>query len=201
MPVIVVDDSGGENKVNFLLDDSIDIRSGHIMTKTYYDMYSQGEMTPDGNNYISGKFNIIQNPSLQDYIPGIYFFIEYNNEKNVNFSITNGGLITGYIMGPTATCSFNTPYIADYKYEVNELSIEKVDNNVEIQSKTISTVENINDDINKKGISVIGGVIFNNVTISNTSACAYVNPNALIEIKGKNGMTINEYDCLYYQAY
>ena len=184
-PAIIINDSGGEKRVNFLIPagGTFSIMNSHIMTQTYYNMY------------INGSFDIFQNPSKQEFIPGIYFFLEYDNENPVTISASNNVMITGYIMAPTATCSLSEPYGIGYNYTTNELYLDKDAENG-IASKTLSEVSD------RSGIAVIGGIIAKNAQLNpNNSGCLYVNPNSLLEVKNQKEMTLGDYRCLYYQAY
>ncbi len=181
---IIVDDDNGKKKVNFLLEGGTEFQTQAVlMTKTYEEMYN------------AGMFDVIQNPSEQKHIPGVFFFAEYDKSSDTKITISNDAVITGYIMAPTAYLDVTKPLGKSYKYVTNRLYLDNdAYGNTAISSSTISEIE-------KSGIAVIGGIIAEKTSLANNPGCLYVNPNALLEVKGQKEMTLNDYDCLYYQAY
>lgn len=202
---ITVDDNGGENRVNFLIESGKSFSTnGAIMTDTYCKMYSE-EWKDDSGSVIKplNKFLIDQNNLKQEYIPGIVFYMEYDKASTSEISTSNNALITGYIMAPTATCNLYDPLGAEYTYTTNELYI-KLDINGDIvkdengkpviESKTLS-------EATKTGVVIIGGVLAKNTSFNaNNSGCLYVNPNSILELEEEKGLRLSDYECVYYQA-
>lgn len=157
---IVVDDSGGTKKVNFLIPKNCGFyTNGSILTKTYNEM---------------DYFDIIQNPDVQDKIPGITFYMEYDKSNTAVFNLDNKSVLSGYIMAPTSKFS------------------------AEGGSKTFDYTSELKNSYSN--LALIGGIVFKDVSFGTACAFAYVNPNALNEEDG-GGSYLGNPDCLYYQCY
>ena len=138
---IVVDDSGGTKKVNFLIPKNCGFyTNGSILTKTYNEM---------------DYFDIIQNPDVQDKIPGITFYMEYDKSNTAVFNLDNKSVLSGYIMAPTSKFS------------------------AEGGSKTFDYTSELKNSYSN--LALIGGIVFKDVSFGTACAFAYVNPNALNE--------------------
>lgn len=160
---IIVDDFEGTRKVNFLIPKGYDfsINKGKIIT----------------TKYNSGVFNITQNPTNQNEIPGIIFYMQYDKENTHEFKLDNGPLITAYIMAPSAKLNVYGGGKVDFSYTINS-------------PKPYSN------------LSIIGGVVFKDVGFNAATTFAYVNPNSLIGEDGEDKEALLETpECLYYQAY
>lgn len=160
---IIVDDSGGNKKVNFLIPKNCGFyTNGGIITKTYNEM---------------SNYDILQNPSNQNEIPGIVFYMEYDKTNSQEFKIDNKAFVTAYIMAPTGKF-WAEGGSKPFSYTVSPTHTDSYLN-----------------------LAIIGGVVFKDISLGTACAIAYVNPKALIGGGGDGGDSLSNLSLLYYQSY